>query len=388
MQGDSGRRRLDDPEDFVRLEIATALARDITVIPVLVDGARIPPRNDLPENIAGLPDHQYSELSNRNWNQGADRLVRLIRRKLAERDEARRVKKKTAAAPATTLAKRRGRVMWVALAAFLMLAGGLLWLSYVSTTSVSQADLENLPQAQASPIEASHARPPEVVKNSIGMEFVWIPPGDFMMGSEHGESDEKPIHLVNIGKGFYLGGFEVTQAQWKAVMGADHNPSFSVGDDLPVEHISLADAKDFITSLQARDNNYRYRLPTEAEWEYAARAGATGDYPDNLDAVAWYDINSGGKSHPVGKGQPNGFGLFDMQGNVWEWCQDVYHKTYDHAPSDGGAWKKGGEQMYGVARGGAWHSPAALCRFAERDNQLPFYDGGSNGLRVVADAKP
>src|SRR5205085_11681819 len=124
------------------------------------------------------------------------------------------------------------------------------------------------------------------MQSRAGVEFVWIPAGSFMMGSENGGSDEKPVHRVMISEGFYMGKYEVTQAQWQAVMG--NNPSRFKGDNLPVETVSWDDAVSFIAKLNAQNDGYTYRLPTEAEWEYAARAGTTGDYAGDLDAMAWY----------------------------------------------------------------------------------------------------
>lgn len=165
-------------------------------------------------------------------------------------------------------------------------------------------------------------------KNPVGMEFVKIAPGEFMMGCSAGDSDcdadEKPQHRVQITKGFEIGKYEVTQAQWQAVMGS--NPSTVKGDDHPVETISKQDAEDFLAKLTALNDGYRYRLPTEAEWEYAARAGAP--LPPSLDEVAWYAANSNDTTHPVGQKKPNAWGLYDMLGNVREWVSDQYSMTY------------------------------------------------------------
>ena len=254
------------------------------------------------------------------------------------------------------------------------------------------------------------ARPggrPQQMQSRAGVEFVWIPAGSFMMGSENG-SDEKPVHRVTIADGFYMGKYEVTQAQWQAVMG--NNPSYFKGcDNCPVEQVSWDDAVSFVARLNAQNDGYTYRLPTEAEWEYAARAGTTGDYAGDLDAMAWYGNNSGrtrldaaeiyrtdlsnyykritengGQTHAVGSKLPNAFGLFDMHGNVWEWCQDWYHDSYAGAPIDGSAWLSGGEQKYRVLRGGSWFDNASLLRSANRYGVTPGYRGNDGGLRVVA----
>src|SRR5688572_10735614 len=158
--------------------------------------------------------------------------------------------------------------------------------------------------------------------------FVKIPAGEFLMGSDNGEDNEKPAHRVVISRGFEMGKYEVTQAEWEALMGS--NPSKFKGTDLPVEQVSWDDAQSFIKAMNARNDGYEYRLPTDAEWEYAARAGATGDYggTGNLSEMGWYGGNSGGKTHPVGGKTANAWGLYDMHGNSWEWCQDCDDKYY------------------------------------------------------------
>lgn len=244
-------------------------------------------------------------------------------------------------------------------------------------------------------------RPGEVVRSQMGMELVYVPAGSFMMGSENGRASETPVHQVIFSEGFYMGRYEVTQAQWKAVMG--NNPSKFKGDNLPVENVSWNDAQEFVKKLNAQDdvielNGYTYRLPTEAEWEYASRAGNSGDYATGslepgsvlLDAIAWYDENSGRKTHAVGTKRANAFGLYDMYGNVWELCEDVYKDSYNDAPSDGSAWKgRGGlmgslEKKDRVLRGGSWYEPAATLRSAYRSHNTTDFRSGELGFRVVA----
>lgn len=174
---------------------------------------------------------------------------------------------------------------------------------------------------------------PNPTKNAVGMEFVKIAPGEFMMGCSTGDSacqaDEKPVHRVQITKAFEIGKYEVTQAQWQAVMGS--NPSTVKGDDHPVETISKEEAQDFLAKLTARNDGYRYRLPTEAEWEYAARAGEST--PVSLDEVAWYAADADDQSHPVGQKKPNAWGLYDTLGNVREWVSDQYAMNfYSNSP--------------------------------------------------------
>jgi formylglycine-generating enzyme required for sulfatase activity len=217
--------------------------------------------------------------------------------------------------------------------------------------------------------------------NSIGMEFVLIPAGKFMMGS-NASADEKPIHEVMIAAPFYLGKYQVTQGEWTAVMGS--NPSHFKGDDrLPVETVSWDDCQEFIAKLNARKDGYAYRLPSEAEWEYACRAGTTGEYAGELNEMAWYGQNSDSKTHRVGEKNANAWGLHDMHGNVWEWCQDEWHENYAGAPTDGRAWVTGSDN-YRVLRGGSWNDLAYDCRSAYRIYLTPVDRGNDDGFRLVA----
>ena len=240
---------------------------------------------------------------------------------------------------------------------------------------------------------------PASMTNRIGMEFVWIPPGSFMMGTEYGSlrdkflGDTKPVHQVTIGKGFYMSKYQVTQAQWQQVIKV--NPSRFKGENLPVEHVDWREATRFNGHLNDMKDAYGYRLPSEAEWEYACRAGTTGEYAGDLDLMGWYGKNSGGKTHPVGGKQPNAFGLFDMYGNVWEWVQDWYRNSYAgpsaDAPTDGSAWLdySGPKRApIRVVRGGSWKDKAHFCRSAYRFRFDPDWRILSSvGLRIVASAR-
>jgi formylglycine-generating enzyme required for sulfatase activity len=214
------------------------------------------------------------------------------------------------------------------------------------------------------------------------MTFVKIPAGTFMMGSPDSEPgrnlDEGPQHQVTISKAFELQTTEVTQSQWQAVMGS--NPSYFKGPDLPVEQVSWDDAQAFIAKLNAKNDGYRYRLPTEAEWEYAARAGTTGPYAGDLGAMAWYAPNSGGTTHPVGTKTPNAWGLYDMHGNVMEWVQDWYDGYSSSAVTDPVGPSSGSAR---VLRGGGWAYESQNCRSADRDSSSPDYRGGPLGLRLL-----
>jgi formylglycine-generating enzyme required for sulfatase activity len=223
--------------------------------------------------------------------------------------------------------------------------------------------------------------------NSIGMEFALIPAGEFMMGSPDADKEafkgEKPQHRVTISKPFYLGKYMVTQAQWEAVMG--NNPSKFNGLNNPVENVSWDDVQEFIKKLNQKEGGNKYRLPTEAEWEYAARAGMTSTYSFGDDAgalgrYAWYKGNSGETTHPVGGKEPNAWGLYDMHGNVWEWVQDWYggyagsSATDPRGPSSG---------SFRVLRGGSWGSDAGGCRSARRSCDTPGGRDLTLGFRLA-----
>jgi len=200
------------------------------------------------------------------------------------------------------------------------------------------------------------------------IEMVLVPGGDFLMGSPEGAQGrgfgEGPQHRVTV-PSFYIGKYEVTQAQWRAVMGGDQ--SRFKGDNLPVETVSWDDAKDFCRKLSQMTGE-EYRLPTEAEWEYACRAGTTGAYAGDPDAMAWYGMNSGRGTHPVGRKLPNAFGLYDMHGNVREWCEDDWHDGYANAPSDGTAWvEKPSRGLGRVYRGGSWYQGPLDSQSAKRN---------------------
>lgn len=210
-------------------------------------------------------------------------------------------------------------------------------------------------------------------------EFVEVPAGNFSMGSSNGESDEKPVHNVVISRSFEMGKYEVTQEQWELVMG--NNPSYFKGDGrLPVEKVSWNDTQQFIRVLNRRSRKYTYRLPTEAEWEYACRAGSSGDYAGNLDVVAWYSSNSGSKTHVVGGKQPNAWGLYDMHGNVYEWCSDGYEMYLGGTVTD---LSGSNSRLQRVNRGGSWHSPTYDCRAANRGYDSPDSRHDILGFRLV-----
>ena len=224
---------------------------------------------------------------------------------------------------------------------------------------------------------------PAEVRNSVGMEFVRIPAGEFRMGSTSSEAygNEQPVTRVRISRAFELGKAEVTQGQWEAVMGSNPSEYSECGLDCPVESVSWDNAQEFIGRLNERDGTVRYRLPTEAEWEYAARARTTGDRYGSLDAIAWNGENSGRRTHPVGGKAANAYGLHDMLGNVYEWVEDWYgNYPGGTAPDPRGP----GAGAHRVHRGGAWNSYVASdCRSSIRGSNTPGNRAFTLGFRLL-----
>ncbi|MBO5235045.1 MAG: formylglycine-generating enzyme family protein [Alistipes sp.] len=218
------------------------------------------------------------------------------------------------------------------------------------------------------------------------IEMVFVKGGTFTMGAtaEQGkdaDSDEKPAHRVTISD-FYIGKYEVTQAQWEAVMG--NNPSCFKGDNRPVERVSWNDIQEFIEKLNAKTDK-KYRLPTEAEWEYAARGGDQSkgykySGSNNIDEVAWHGDNSAMRTHLVGQKQPNELGLYDMSGNVWEWCSDWYGSYSSGSQTNPTGPANGSDR---VLRGGCWINSAGSCRVSYRGTGGPSIRNFGFGFRLV-----
>ena len=236
-------------------------------------------------------------------------------------------------------------------------------------------------KAEAAAVAAEERR--KIVDALVaGNDFVRLPPGEFRMGSKSSEAsnNERRVTKVRISQGFWLGKYEVTQAEWQAVMGTNPAQFSGCGPTCPVENVSWVDVQEFIGKLNAAAGGNRYRLPTEAEWEYAARAGTSGDRYGNLDAIAWYKDNSGGRTHPVGQKAPNAWGLYDMLGNVYEWVGDWY------GPYPGGSVtdpRGPGSGSYRVVRGGSWGGDARYCRASNRSNDSPGDRATVLGFRLL-----
>lgn len=245
---------------------------------------------------------------------------------------------------------------------------------------------------------------PPIIRNSLGMEFIQLPAGEFLMGTTDLEealfempepdkfkiADEAPVHPVKITQAFYLGRTEVTQAQWLALMGTKPGPDShwqrSDWRDLPVVSISWYRAQDFIEALNGSASRFSYRLPTEAEWEYAARAGSEGLRPfslDQLEDYAWYIENSGDLPHPVASRKSNAWGVYDMFGNAWEWVADWYSSDlYQRGAVVSLTGPREGRSK--VRRGGSYHCPQHLLRSAYRAADDPRKAYSVLGFRLVA----
>jgi len=458
-------RRLDDPRDFVRIELESALHRNLPVIPILIGYARMPTGADLPPSLTRLAFRNAIDVDQgRDFDRHVDRLVRGIefhfqRLKIPAApplSEAREAAPTLPAAPepdrprvasgrqelavsselvGAPPQRRNVPWLWFYLAAVPLLAflgiiiheqGGN---KKAASPSPSAAD-SSKPASPTTHVESpklalpsqkprpSSPQPIRAWTNSIGIKLVRIEAGEFLMGTtkHHVEQlmrlypdsprelfdDEQPAHLVRLSKAFCLGIHEVTQGQYQAVMG-DNPSQFKGSDDLPVEKVSWLDAVKFCIKLSEREQQtpfYRtngtevtpvggdgYRLPTEAEWEYACRAKNTtlysfGNDAGKLDEHAWTVGNSESKTRPVGLKLPNAWGLYDMLGNVWEWCADGYDaKYYASSPSAG---PPGAPRTpFRVFRGGSWSNVPRGCRLSRRGGHLPAGRQNYLGFRVA-----
>ncbi len=242
------------------------------------------------------------------------------------------------------------------------------------------------PTAAAAPDPTPRPSPAESatlgrIAGPHGMEFARIPSGSFRMGSSNG-GDEGPQHIVTITRAFYLQTTEVTQAQWQAVMGSNPSSFASCGPTCPVEQVSWDDIQLFISTLNQRSPGVTYRLPTEAEWEYAARATTTTDFGGNnvLDDMGWWSGNSQGRTWPVAQKMPNAWGLYDMHGSTLEWVQDWYGPYGTGAVTDPMGPATGSDR---VLRGGSWVTVAKLARSASRFYDAPSSRNYSFGFRLA-----
>jgi formylglycine-generating enzyme required for sulfatase activity len=390
------KQRMDDADDYVRIEIQAALERDIPVVPILVGRASVPSVKDLPNELMKLAYRHGAEVrAGPDLQTHLERLIRGLDHLLAKckaeevrkQNEAEEAKRKAEETERRKEAEQR--------AARLRRAEEERKRKEIearrkaeeeSKRKEAERTRKNLVERAAKPPKTepeksiaanpSEPSPSKKFTNSIGMEFVLIPAGSFTMGSNTGYDNEKPPRDVKISQSFYLQATEVTQGQWKKVMG--DNPSYfkQCGDDCPVEQVSWEDAQRFIEKLNQVEKTKAYRLPTEAEWEYACRSGTTTEYSFGDDAgklgeYAWYGDNSSKTTQRVAGKKPNPWGLYDMHGNVWEWVEDDWHGSYKGAPGDSSAWIDDPRGSNRVLRGGCWSSDARYCRSATRDSFRP-----------------
>jgi len=226
--------------------------------------------------------------------------------------------------------------------------------------------------------------------NEFGINFVFIPAGSFNMGSIYVNAgfDEKPAHKVTITNGFYLSATEITQKQWRAVMGRSAPCKFK-GDDLPADSVSWNDCMDFVNKMNEVEKKKIYGLPTEAEWEYACRAKSStqycfGDETDVVDEYGWHFGNSNNAPHPVGLKKPNAWGLYDMHGNVWEWCLDNYAEYMPFELIDPrGPVLNASDDDKKLIRGGGWYNPQDGCTSTNRDAAAPSKRSSDMGMRLL-----
>jgi formylglycine-generating enzyme required for sulfatase activity len=269
----------------------------------------------------------------------------------------------------------------------------LIWAGCTSATSPSDSASSRPDPAVLAAKRAANAR----TIPDLNLDLVWLAPGRFLMGTpvqnefKYSEN-ERPASWVTLTQPFWLGRTDVTQGQYETLMGTNPSGFKPAGRDAPVDMVSWDDAMAFCAKLTERERaagrlppGYSYTLPTEAQWEYASRAGTTGPYAGNVDKMAWYDKNSGGTTHPVGTKEPNAWGLFDMCGNVWNWCQDRYGPYPGGEVTDPTGPTVGSRR---VVRGGSWSNPAENCRSGIRSYYSPALADANFGFRVALSAAP
>ncbi len=234
---------------------------------------------------------------------------------------------------------------------------------------------------------------------SINYRMIYLPSGTFMMGSppsEKGRYKDEALHKVGLTKGFYIGATEITQGQWLQIMGGNPSRFGAQHEDHPVDLVSWDDCQEFIMRLSRKEKSLKYRLPTEAEWEYASRAGSREAFTNgaisqvkcgldpNLDKVGWYCGNTKEDTpQPVAQKEPNAWGLYDMHGNAWEWCQDWYEESYSGSHIDPEGPASGASKVF---RGGGWGLAARSCRSAFRDHYASDLKCKFLGFRLVREA--
>ena len=403
---DDGHRRLDNTADWVRIELESALARDIPVIPLLVRGARLPKATELPASLQALAYRNAATArAGRDFHRDMDVLIRgietLIERFLATPSSTPHTPVEWAspttpsAAPApSTPSQNPARTPPAVPQSYRserVESYPTFEFETATITGIEKTGLLGLGQPKLTitrrRTQAEYFR--EALGNGSTLDLVQIPAGQFLMGSpdsEEGRLDrEGPQHRVSVPE-FWLGKYPVTQAQYQAIMGQNPSRFSENGANRPVERVFWHDAVAFCEKL-SQQTGRTYRLPSEAEWEYACRAGTTTPFyfGETISPVlANYGYSNLGQTTDVGQFPPNTFGLYDMHGNVLEWCADHWHDNYNGAHVDGSAWLVPGEsENRHILRGGSWYSKPGVCRSANRGSGAPDIIGFDIGFRVV-----
>lgn len=372
VQHPHGGRRIDDEDDWVRIEILTGLQGNLRVVPVLVGGAAMPRGDQLPDALKPLVRRNAHEITDKRWDYDVGELVKALGRIPAHGAD------KGSVAPPPPQAAHAGIV--------------------TTAQPIPAATPASEPSPLPSRILVAHDLPAPGSVFRHGPDFpelVVVPAGRFLMGSPSGEdgryTDEEPQHEVTIARPFAVGRYPVTFSEWDAFVaagGTRHKPNdegWGRGRQ-PVIHVSWKDAQAYLAWLRDQTGQ-PYRLLSEAEWEYAARAGKKTRYPwGNEPGKNKANFDGSGsqwskqQTSPVGNFAANAFGLYDMIGNVWEWVQDTWHDNYQGAPDDGRAWEKSKGSR--VVRGGSWILDSGDCRAACRSWNSPVVRNDGLGFRV------
>lgn len=369
-----GKRRLDNPDDFVRIEIESALKQNIPVIPVLLEGAVVPKRSELPKSLQALARRNGIRVGyDPRFHADVSRLIRGIRGLLEGATQP------TSADLETPIARSKVK-------------SEPYYPKFSFETVVVNSEAKEIKRR---PGQAEYYQ--QVLSDGISLDMVRIPTGKFFMGSSENEekrsSSESPQHEVSIST-FWMGKYQVTQKQWRAVANLpkveqelEAEPSYFRNDLRPVEQISWKDAQEFCARLSVVAR-LSYRLPSEAEWEYACRAGTQTPYyfgQSTNSQLAPYGFTAR-ETTDVGKYPPNAFGLHDMHGNVWEWCEDTWHRNYNDAPTDGSAWLNDDEHRR-VIRGGSLDLVPKPCRSACRSRRGADVRDFTIGFRICCSTR-
>jgi formylglycine-generating enzyme required for sulfatase activity len=383
VRDEEGKRRLDNPADYLRIEIATALQRDIPVIPILLDGARMPKAGQLPKDLEQLSVRQGTDIRHASFRSDMDNLIRGLKNLPGQIEPSNWLlglpdAETSMPRPAASEEDRIGRI------------------------KVDAMFIQGAPQGWFTP----GAGKTEWFKDhEHGPDMVVVPAGEFLMGSTD-VAGEQPVHKVVISSPFAVGKFAVTFAEWDACVADGGCNGYKPDDNewrrhrRPVINVSWHDAKLYIDWLNAKTGK-AYRLLSEAEREYVTRAGTTTPFwwgpeitPKQANYNGTHTYNGStegeyrGKTVPVDSFEPNPWGLFNVHGNVFEWCEDIWHDTYSYAPTDGSAWLQGVDDHRRVVRGGSWLSYPQGLRASSRYWDFTGYRSANFGFRLARTLNP